>query len=182
VVSDFCQIRELAWFVGMKRNSNVEVFVSKKTLIAISFSMFLMVAAAQSMSAQTTTGGTIVVNFSITVDATLSPTANIGCSASADVYDGPSTARNVIHEAASVLATKSGSTATCTLNIPYSWSLLTPTTDKIILGFNIVAPVEIPPGTPSAALPSRVSNQPRYAAIPVPVNGTTTTENLTLTF
>lgn len=151
----------------------------KKMLLTVLLSMFVAVAA-QSLSAQATTGN-IVVNFSITVDASIATTANISCMASADITDGPSTGRNVIRETAAALATRSGSTATCTVDIPYSWSLTTPSTDLIILGFQITAPAEAAPGS-MTSLPSRVSTQSRFAAIHVPVSGTTTTENLTLTF
>jgi hypothetical protein len=153
--------------------------VSKRTLFTVLISIFLT-AATQSMWGQTT--GKIVVNFSITVDASISPTANIACQASAEVSDGAAGAKNLIHETATVLATRSGSTATCTVDIPYSWNLVTPTTDKVVLGYQITAPVEVPTGSVTSTLPARVSEQPRYAAIPVPLSGSTTTEDLTVTF
>jgi hypothetical protein len=153
--------------------------MSKKTLFTVLMSIFLT-AATQSMWGQAT--GKIVVNFSIAVDASISSTANIACQASAEVSDGPASAKNLIHETATVLATRSGSTATCTVNIPYSWNLVTATTDKVVLGYQITAPVEVPTGSVTSTLPARVSEQPRYAAIPVPISGSTTTEDLTVTF
>lgn len=151
----------------------------RKTLFAIALSMFVA-AATHSMQAQTS--GTFVVNFTITVNATISSTANIGCQASAEVSDGPSGAKNLIRETASVVATRSGSTATCSVNIPYSWILTTASTDKVVLGYIITAPVEVPAGMPSQQYPQRISAQPRYASIAIPASGTTTTEDLTITF
>jgi hypothetical protein len=153
--------------------------VSRRTLIITVLLSLFMAGATHSMWGQTT--GTIVVNFSITVDATISSTAGIGCHAAASVSDGPTGAKNLINEAAGVLATRTGSTASCTVNIPYSWNLVTPTTDKVILAYSITAPAEVPPGSPSS-LPTRVSEQTRFAAISVPASGSITTENLTVTF
>lgn len=154
--------------------------MSKKMLRNILFSA-LLVAPTQFLG-QSTTSGKFVVNFSITVDASISSSAKIACQASAEVSDGPNGAKNVIHETATVLATRSGSTATCTVDIPYSWDLLTESTDTVVLGFQLTSPVEVPTGSPTQLLPARVSAQPRFTAIPVPANGSTTTENLTLTF
>ena len=171
--------------VAFKRELREEVciggFVRKTTLMLFSMFSLFLVAPTRFMG-QTTASGKFVVNFSITLDASISSTAKIACQASAEVSDGPNGAKNVLHETASVLATRSGATATCTVNIPYSWDLLTESTDTVVLGFQLTAPVEVPTGAPTQLLPSRISIQPRYAAIAVPAPGSTTTENLTVTF
>ena len=153
--------------------------MSRRTLISILLSMF-MVGATHSIWGQTT--GTIVVNFSITINSSIPSTAELACHAAAQVTDGPATGpKNVIVEGSTVAATRSGSSASCTVTLPYSWNLVTPTTDKIVLGYSVGAPGEVPPGSPGS-LPARNTSQSRYAAIPVPAAGSTTTENLTIVF
>jgi hypothetical protein len=123
--------------------------------------------------------GKFVFNYTITVDATIAATAKIACSASAVVEDNVTGGSpNIIEEEASALATRSGSTATCTVNIPYSWNLATSTTDMVTLGYTIAAPAE---ATATTALPSRFSSQ-SLPAIKIPVTGATTTETIAATF
>jgi len=80
-----------------------------------------------------TFGGKFVFNFTITVSSTLASTAKILCEASASTEDAATL--NFITETASVTATRSGSTATCTVTIPYSWNLSSSTTDKVSLTY-----------------------------------------------
>jgi hypothetical protein len=125
----------------------------------------------------TTFTGTLVFNFTITLKANITSTAKIQCTATASLLDA-STANEIV-EQDTVLATRSGTTATCSPTINYSWNLGSGSTDKISLGWIISAPSE---ASTSSALPSRVSEQLNFASIPVPVTGTTTTETLTPTF
>ena len=128
----------------------------------------------------TTFTGKFVFKFTITVDATIAATAKIACSASAAVDDNlTGGAPSFISEAAVALATRSGSTATCTVNIPYSWNLTTASTDTVTLGYSIIAPIEV--AVVTGALPSRTSSA-NLASIKVPANGATTTETITATF
>jgi hypothetical protein len=127
--------------------------------------------------AVTTFTGTLVFNFTITVKANITSTAKIQCTATASLLDA-STGNEII-EQDTVLATRSGSTATCSPTINYSWNLGSSSTDKISLGWIISAPSE---ASTSSALPSRLSEQINFASISVPVTGTTTTETLTPTF
>jgi hypothetical protein len=121
-----------------------------------------------------TFGGKFVFNFTITVSSTLASTAKILCEASASTEDAATL--NFIVETASVTATRSGSTATCTVTIPYSWNLSSATTDKVSLSYEIVA------GVPTATVPlaTRTSAQP-LKTISVPANGATTTETIAAT-
>jgi hypothetical protein len=136
-------------------------------------------ASAEQPAAKTYTG-TFVFNFTITVSADISSTAKIACQATAIVNDGAGTAtENYITEQATVIATRSGSTATCSPTIPYSWILNTESTDTVVLAYAISAPSE---ASTSAQLPSRYSSQNNFADISVPATGTTTTETLTPTF
>lgn len=90
-----------------------------------------------------------------------------------------SSTANEIVEQDTVLATRSGSTATCSPTINYSRNLGSSSRDKISLGWIISAPSE---ATTSSALPSRISEQLNFASMSVPANGATTTETLTPTF
>ena len=127
--------------------------------------------------AVTTFTGTLVFNFTITVKANITSTAKIQCTAMATLLDiGTS---NEIIEQDTVLAVRSGTTATCSPTIPYSWNLASSSSDKVTLGYIISAPAE---AAVSAALPSRVSEQLSFASISVPATGSTTTETLTPTF
>jgi len=83
---------------------------------------------------------------------------------------------NEIIESDTVLATRSGSTATCSPTIPYSWNLASSSCDK---ESDLSAPAE---ATGTAVLPARTGEQLGFASISVPVSGTTTTETLTPTF
>ena len=122
------------------------------------------------------TTGKFVVNFTITVAATIASTAKIACVVNASTADAAS--GNFVQEEAAALATRSGSTATCTVNIPYSWNLSSASIDKVTLTYSIEAPVE---ATATTAFPQRMSTQ-SLATIAVPTSGTTTTETVTATF
>jgi hypothetical protein len=118
--------------------------------------------------------GKFVVNFKITVASTLPATDVISCGVSSTLLDVGSTFE--IFETATVAATRSGSTATCTVTLPYSWTLLTSTTDMVLLSYEILAPAT----TVGSPLPNRSSNH-GFANIHVPASGATTTFNLTPT-
>jgi hypothetical protein len=123
----------------------------------------------------TTVGGKFVVNFTITVDSTIASTNKIGCNVSASLADGS----NFITEQAGTAVTRgSATTVTCSVTIPYSWKLSTPTTDMVALTYTITSPVEISVAT--SEYPLRISTQ-SIATIKVPANGATTTETVTAT-
>ena len=129
--------------------------------------------------ATSTFTGKFVFSYTITVDATIASSAKIVCAASATVEDNITSGNpSIFIEEASALATRSGSTATCTVNIPYSWSLATASTDSVTLGYTIEAPAE---ATVAASQPSRFSNH-NLPSINVPATGTTTNETVTATF
>jgi hypothetical protein len=129
----------------------------------------------------TTYAGKLVFNFTITVNATIAAAAKITCQASASVLDVSTTGSfNDIAESATVVAVRSGSTATCTVAIPYSWNLASGPTDTIAMSYQIQGPAEVAAAT--AALPARVSIRENLATIKVPVTGTTTTETVTARF
>ena len=125
--------------------------------------------------AVTTFAGTIVVNFTITVTSTIPTTDKISCLVNATVFDTAST--NSILETAAVAATRSGSSATGKVSIPYSWALSSATSDQVQLSYEISAPGLL---TASNGLPLRTSTQ-NFAHIAVPKTGTTTTETVVAT-
>jgi hypothetical protein len=129
--------------------------------------------------ATVTYGGKFVFKFTITVAATISATAKIACTASADVTDINGASYNFFDETASALATRSGTTATCTVNIPYSWKLASGGSDMVSLSYVISAPSEI--STATDAYPNRISSA-SLTSIKVPLNGATTTETITAKF
>jgi hypothetical protein len=115
--------------------------------------------------------GKFVVNFSITVASSIPSADTIGCEVTADVEG--------ITETAAVAATRTAATAKCLVTIPYSWILVSPTTDEIELQYDITNDNSAL-GVPSA-LPIRISHHP-IAALKVPANGAVTTETVTATF
>ena len=120
----------------------------------------------------TTFGGTFVFKITITIKSTNLSTDTIACTAGVDLIDeNPTTfvVTGVWEEVAAVAATKSGSTATCTVTIPYSWSLANGSTDTVNLDYGIEAPA---PGS-SSPLPERL-NTHSLPSMKVPANGTTT--------
>jgi hypothetical protein len=60
-------------------------------------------------------------------------TVAIACTVTASVIDV--TAGRSIVESGTVPATRSGSTATCIVSMPYSWTLSAPTTDSLSLNY-----------------------------------------------
>lgn len=129
--------------------------------------------------ATATYGGKFVFKFTINVAATISASAKIACSADVSVTDISGASYNYFDETASALATRSGTTATCTVNIPYSWKLASGGTDMVSLSYVISAPSEISVATD--AYPNRLSTA-SITSIKVPLNGATTTTNISAKF
>jgi hypothetical protein len=119
------------------------------------------------------TTGKFVFSFTITIASTDLGSDTFICSASALVIDTNGIA---ITETASVKATLSGSKATCTVTIPYSWSLQNANADMVNLGTEVVA---VGPSS-SGGQPTRTHSQP-LSPVKVPANGSTTTFNLSET-
>jgi hypothetical protein len=113
--------------------------------------------------ALTTAGGTFVITLTITVKS-LNLKA-IQCEADVSVSDA-----HTYFETASVAATGAGTTRTCKITIPYSWQLVTPTTDSVSIGYSIAA-------TGTNPL-TRGSTSSIFILPPlkVPANGVTTNE------
>jgi hypothetical protein len=117
------------------------------------------------------TTGTLVFNFTITIKSKNLGGDTIFCAADASVFESSTTLFDAI-ESGSVKATISGSTAKCTVTIPYSWPLKSASSDMISMSYSVEAT-----GT---SLATRLSSQ-SLPSIKVPPNGTTTTETIAST-
>jgi len=115
------------------------------------------------LPAATTVGGTVTVTLTITLKTT--GLTNIVCSEGLSVIDSGA---RIYDESNSVTATGTGTTRTCKLAIPYSWSLLTPTTDSMSTTYTVTG------FTGTSGLPSRSSILTPLDSRKVPANGTIT--------
>jgi hypothetical protein len=132
----------------------------------------------------TPTTGTFVFTITITVKSTFPKNGIVGCGANAIVTD--TTTGLSYGESASALATGSGTSWKCTVKIPYSWLLSSPTTDMVVLDYD-VSIVEGVQGTATngsdtavEVIPARDSSH-GLAPFKVPANGATTTETISVT-
>lgn len=84
-------------------------------------------------TATTTYSGTIEVTVTITLKKALPKGDSVACNvdATASSVSETSAANLAYDESATSLATVSGSTATCKVNIPFPWVLLTPSTTVV---------------------------------------------------
>lgn len=109
--------------------------------------------------------GTITVTLTITLKTT--GLTNVTCTAETSVFDNP-TSPTSYEESNTVVATGTGSTKTCKLTIPYSWSLATQTTDNMSTGYTVFG------STGTSGLPQRTATRSPLDVRKVPANGTTT--------
>jgi len=124
--------------------------------------------------AVTPTTGKFVFNVTITISSALPANAVITCLAAGGVADATT---GEFTNVAGVAAKKAGTTATCALNIPYSWDLGSPAKD--IVAFDLT--VQATSGTlGSAAFYEEVFTAPGIT-LKVPANGATTTETIATT-
>jgi hypothetical protein len=119
------------------------------------------------------TTGKFVFNFTITIRSTNLGSDTIVCVVDASVFE--STGLRVT-ESASVKATVSGTSATCTVTIPYSWPLTSASTDTVMLDYAVEA---VGPST-TFGQPTRLSSQ-SLPSIKVPLSGATTTKPIAST-
>ena len=112
-----------------------------------------------SLPAATVVGGT--VTLTITITAKTAGLTNFTCNAEVSVLD--STAR--FFESGAVAATGTGSTRTCKLSIPYSWSLTSQATDTMTTNYIVIGI----PGT--TGFLQRTSERTPLDSRKVPANG-----------
>jgi hypothetical protein len=117
------------------------------------------------LPAATTFTGTINVTLTITLKTT--GLTNITCSEETSVVDG-TTSPHFFSEANIVAATGSGTTRTCKLSIPYSWSLTSQASDNMTTSYSVAGT------TGTTGLPERSSGMSPLDSRKVPANGTIT--------
>jgi hypothetical protein len=128
---------------------------------------------SDSLAATTPQTGTVTVNFTITIKSVIPANYLISCGVSAIVTEVSIAGVNIISEDAAVAATRTGSTAKCTVTIPYSWALLNPSTARLSLNYTLGASK----ATAATGLLSRLSLG-TIANIAAPASGSTTTQTV----
>jgi hypothetical protein len=129
---------------------------------------------AYSVAAASAMTGTVVVNFTITIKSAIPTTTPIVCDVLATITEVSAAGLNLISDDSSVAATRTGNTAKCTVTIPYSWAVSNPTTAKVSLLYNLTA-VKTTAGV--TGLLNR-SSTGALGTLPIPANGTTTTQTV----
>jgi hypothetical protein len=130
----------------------------------------------QDITPLTARTGTLVYNLTITVKSTLGASTTIVCAAEASTTEAST--NHTFFDYKILQATRSGSTATCSVSIPYSWNLTTASSDKISEFFAVGFPGE--DFLSERDLPARVTLQ-EVGQIAVPASGTTTTVTAAVT-
>jgi hypothetical protein len=149
--------------------------ITKLSLVLACVALVLVASTFQPFPVQAAspTTGTFEFTFNITIVSNIATTTQIACGGIVSMAGDADTPD--ITESQNANATRTGSTATCTFEIPYSWNLATPTTDKVSILWAIEAPAYT-----NGTVPYRASQQ-RLPSISVPANGATTTETIAVT-
>lgn len=131
------------------------------------------------------TTGTITFKFTFTVKAAVPKNSVILCKGTAGINES-SSGFATDENATGIAKLVSGTTYSCTATINYSWPLTSATTDTIFLqadaSINYVLQATATNGASVlASLVTERSTHPNVAAINVPPNGATTTENISIT-
>ncbi len=116
------------------------------------------------------TQGTFVIGLTINVISSFPSDETYTCGAESTVFDESGLD---FEDDATVTATRSGNTVTCTVTIPYYWRLADPSMDTVTVGFDVVA---TGPAS-SNGQPTRETRQDLVVNYPIPANFRTTTFN-----
>ena len=120
-------------------------------------------------AAATVFAGRLVANFTFTIsmNSNVPPTAPILCGLQASVFGiDPTGVSDVVFETDQAMATVSGNQATCQVVIPYTWTLLVPTSHNVTLSGTATAVDTTGNGRTSSF---------QLETIAVPATGTVTT-------
>jgi hypothetical protein len=120
---------------------------------------------AEPAAAMTVTG---TVSVTITISVKTASLTNFTCSIAVSTSDGTVLSPVLFDESNSVAATGTGSTRTCKLSIPYSWSLTTSSTDVMTTPYSVLG------STGTNGLPQRSSSRLPLDTRKVPANGAIT--------
>jgi len=129
-------------------------------------------AAAVPMVAAASTG-TLKYVMTITLKSGISTSTPIVCTGYASVRDSDFSSEVSYTEVKSVAATRSGNSATCTVAIPYAWTLPSAAGSTVGLSYTVSA------GTDQAS--GYRFQQGTLDSITVPATGATTTRNIAVT-
>jgi hypothetical protein len=169
----------------MAQNADTDVPTKKMPGIQDARAAALRALKAHDLSTEDSTGevsppattpstGKFVFNIKINVNPGLPTTSKIFCSASAATAESVTLVSFV--DDGAVVATRSGSTATCSITLPYGWFLATPTKDPVGLGIAVTSLT----GS-SSTPPNQTGESLQSLHLPaVPANGATTTEAITI--
>lgn len=138
-------------------------------------------AAAAATTAPVT--GSFVAKFTIKLSTAIPSGDSVICVLSTSLVDENTTTytlNNEIEESKSSKATVSGSTATCSATIPYSWYLSSPSTDTVALSYQLYI-VSSTATNETGVARSSFQYVPGAGAIKVPSSGTTTTYTISAT-
>ncbi len=119
--------------------------------------------------------GTIVVDFTITLRTPLATSTPIYCTLSAE-FAGDSNPYATIYKYNYIEATRSGSSATCKVSLPYGlYGLLSPTKDYVSVSYAISAAADSPVivNTMPASVGTSINGSIPLSTLPA--NGKTTT-------
>jgi hypothetical protein len=163
--------------------------IKSTILLAICATLFgsaLPVSAQDAVVLPPVTGttGKFVFTFTITVSSALPKNGVITCHGHASV--GENSSGQLILQDAGGIATLSNGKWTCVATMPYSWNLTTPTSDTVSLSYGVSMDyglqVTATNGTAVVVVPVNVNKVTQnLKSIPVPLNGSTTTEAITAT-
>jgi hypothetical protein len=117
-------------------------------------------------ASSTTFTGTITITLTITLKTT--GLTKVVCSGAVSVIDALTTSAHVFNESDTVAATGTGTTRTCKLTIPYSWSLATQASDNMSSSYVVSGTA----GT--TGVPARTSSLSPLDTRKVPANGAVT--------
>ena len=124
--------------------------------------------------APTTFTGTVNLTITITVKST--GLTSIVCSMDVSTEDAITTGGRFFGELDEVAASGTGTTRTCKLSIPYSWGLLTQSSDSMSTTYSVTGT-----GSTAGAPPIRSSTLSPVDTRKVPANGTITTLTASVT-
>jgi len=129
-------------------------------------------AGSRHQQPQTTYTGTIVTMFTVTIQSTGLPTTKGACAVRSSLTDDG----NEFKELAETTMKVSGDTGSCTVDLPYSWTLSDGGSDSVTLEFDVAVPLTV---VTSNSAPARYSQ--RTITIAMPANGATTDESVDVT-
>ena len=128
-------------------------------------------------AATSTYAGTLKYVYTVKLDTAVPSGDELVCEAGANVED--SGTGNFYEEIAEGKATVSGSTASCTVNIPYSWALSTASSDMVDVSYEL-STVPVSPTSNGAEVLAR-EHESSLSPIKIPTTGATTTITISAT-